>query len=195
MTAKYLIWTYERVPSACVLDELAGLDKTSRLNHGVPLLAQFPENVSFHMHGDFPKNLLLVDNLLNSDQVIVASSRVKEFLEARAVPQVEYLPVRIIDHKRKVASKDYFIVHAVDPVDCIDTKKSAFKMSRINPQRFDRFERLVIDESRVPADRQLFRLKNFGDVTLARRDLADALKQAGFTGIGWVELSEYPDKK
>jgi hypothetical protein len=191
-TPKYLIWESRAVPNVCTLDELRGFEDTLELNKGVPWAAKFPADVAFTMHPDFPNNTLLGDNLINNEMLLVVSKRLKEFLEARALPKVEYLQVTIVNHKGRPASRDYFIVHPVDPVDCLDLAKCQAKISRIDGETVQRLKQLALDEARLDPDRQLFRPKFYYDIALARTDLAAAIDAAGFTGIRWVEPEDHP---
>jgi len=193
MTDVYFVWQYRTVPDACVLNRFSGLDDSFRLRQGVPLLDGFPSDVAFHMDPDFPNNLLLVDNLLNSDRAMVVSPTLRDWLEKRRIPKVEYLPVSIIDHRGRVASADYAIVHPIDPVDCIDRERSEFSESRITPGQISRFRKMVIDDGRVPADRQIIRLHGFWGATLVRADLVEALSAGRFSGLGFLPVSEYPE--
>lgn len=194
MNANYVIWRYKSVPHACVLGDFVGLEDDYRLLQGVPLESEFPSDVVFHMHADFKTDLLLVDNLLNSDMLIVASGRLKNWFQVKEIPKLEYLRVGIIDHKGRPVGDEYYILHPIDPVDCIDKANSVFKASTIDPDNISSFKKLVIDETRIPADRGMFRLKGFWDIVLVRRDLAEALDQEGFSGLGWLEISDYPKK-
>jgi hypothetical protein len=195
MSDKYVIWKYQSEPFAAVLKKLTGLEKIFRLQDGTHLQEGFPGNVAYHMHPDFPNDLVLVDNMLNLDKILVTSTRLKQAIESRGAPNIEYLPLAITDHKGRQASKDYFVLHPVDPVDCIDREHSVFEEDMILPGDIESFKRLVIDETRVPADRQLFRLRGFWDITLVRRDLAEALDQEKFTGLTWQRIQDYPRKQ
>lgn len=192
MQSNYVIWTYRSVDGACALKDLRGLDKTYRLNNGTPLAAQFPVDVELHMHPDFPNDILLPDNVLNADMLIVASPRLQECVRSQSPPEVEYLPVRVIDHKGRVASRDHAIIHPVHPVDCIDVQQSVFETNLIDPDDIESFEKLVIDETRIPGERTLFRMKGFWGITLVRRDLAAAISAIVPTGLEWLDLDEYP---
>jgi hypothetical protein len=191
MADNYLIWTYKSVDGACVLGEFAGVDDTRRLQEGEPYGDDFPSAAALHMHPDYPKDLLLVDNLLNSDYLQVVSAKLRDFLQKQKLADVEYLPVSIIDHRGRVASKDYSILHTLRPVDCIDRAKSDFKESRIVPGRISRFKKLVLDEAKVPAGRQLFGLKNFGLIAMVGAALAKKLDAEKFTGLGWTSVAKY----
>ena len=191
MKANYLIWDSKVVPNACVLKELVGVEQPSRLRKGVPVAAGFPEGAAFTMDPDFPDATLLTDNLINTDNLIVASSRLKTFLESRAPGRVEYLPVAIIDHRGKPASREYHIIHPVDPVDCLDLEKCEPTWSAIDKTKIKRLKRLVIDETKVGRDRGLFKPQSFYNIILTRRDLAEALDREGFTGLRWIEPESF----
>ncbi|OLB14577.1 MAG: hypothetical protein AUH10_03720 [Gammaproteobacteria bacterium 13_2_20CM_66_19] len=191
--SNYVIWIFQSVPHACVLQNLVGFDDSNTLFHGTPLAKTFPSKVAFHMNPDFPTDLLLTDNLLNSDSCMVVSSKLADALRARNVSKLEYLPVSIVDHKGKVASKDYYILNPLELIDCIDRKKSKFRESRITPGRIAKFEKLVIDETRIPPDRSLFRMQGYPSIALASKALADDLIRGNFSGLGWLALNKYPE--
>ncbi|OAI16084.1 hypothetical protein A1359_08690 [Methylomonas lenta] len=194
MSNSFVIWQYKSVAGACVLKQLEGIEDQFRLRNGTSLQSEFPTNVLYRMHPDFPNDLLLVDNLLNSKMIIVASEKLKNEIESFHMPKVEYLKIGILDHKNRIASDSYHIIHPIDPVDCIDRSQSIFEEDLIDPESIDSFKRLVIDETQVPSDRQIFRLKGFWDITLVRRKLAETLTDKGFSGLDWLEIPDYPKK-
>lgn len=193
MASNYVIWKYKSVDGACLLQDLRGLDQTFRLNDGTSLIDDFPSNVTLHMNPDFQNDLLLVDNLQNSDMIVVASARLKSFIEANNLVKVEYLPISIVDHKGRTASSEYFVVHPLEPIECIDENLSEYRVKRSDPDIINRIAALTLDENLIPENRSLFRLKRFWVITLVRRDLADAITAAGFTGVEFLELSNYPE--
>jgi hypothetical protein len=135
----------------------------------------------------------MTDNLINTRTLIVASLKLKNFLETRQLPKVEYLPITILDHKGRPASRDYFIIHPIEPVDCLDVSQCGAQRSSIDPETIQWLDRLVIDEGKIDPSRDMFRLKFFYDVILVRRELAAAIDAEGLTGIRWIELSDYPE--
>lgn len=195
MIENYVIWQYKTVAGACGLQDITGFEKTNLLSGSHPIATEFPEDVALHMHKDFVDDLLLTDNVLNLDRLIIASARLKSALEAQQISHVEYLPVRIIDHRGRVASKDYFIVHPINHVARIDEQASDFKMSMIKKDRIQSFKRLVLDKSSIPDDRKIFNLHNFTKATFVRRDLANALSADNFSGLGWSEIADYSNLK
>ncbi|WP_341675043.1 DUF1629 domain-containing protein [Niveibacterium sp. SC-1] len=189
----YLIWRYCDADGACSIMEPTGLDSIVPLKEGTPLLAELGgKGLSAAMNPESPDDILLLDNVHNTDGILVVSGHFRALLEAQSLRDVEFLPISIIDHKGRVASDDYWVVHPTNPVDAIDLVASDCKMSRIKKTRIQSMTRLVLRPGTVPADRALFRLQGLWGVTLVHRALADAITAAGLTGVEWQELSAYP---
>lgn len=192
MSSEFVIWRYSSVRNAAMLTDLRGFDEINLFDTGEPLLAGFPADAAFHMDPDFPNDLLLPDNVGNSLQVALVSKRLAEVLQQEGTTGIELLPVRIIDHKGRVASDSHVIVHPVGLVDCIDMTQSVYKPSRFVEGNIDKVKKLVIDSARVPAQRTLFKMRGFGEPLIVRRSLADALDRAGFSGLSWLEVDQFP---
>lgn len=179
---------------AAGLDEMVGFDELPYFVLGRSLQGKFPGDVKFRMDPDAPRDTILTDFLQNIHSLLIVSRRLKEFLENRGVKAVEYLPVTILNHKGKVASSDYFIVHTVDDIDCLDLAQSGPRYSSIRKESIDRVERMVLDPTRVSPERELFQVKNLDGFTFATRALADAITREKFTSIEWLPIEDYnPD--
>lgn len=187
----YVIWDSKDEGNSCVLLSIKNVKRDFELQEGIPKIADFPKDAFFPMDPQYKKNVKLTDNLINTDSLIVVSSKLKDFLQAQQLKNVEYLRVSIINHKGRLASNDYFIVHPIIPQDCLDIEKSGATWNDIIPTDIDSVDKLVIDEAKIDPEVALFRLKYFCPPVLVRRDLAKAITQAGFTGVLWVELDEY----
>jgi hypothetical protein len=189
LNSNFVIWRSAVVPGACILGEFEGVEKSFQLRKGISRADSFPANATFTMNPEFPNDTLLADNLFNTNLFIVASIKVKNFLEGQKILQMEYLPVKIVDHKGRVASSEYFIIHPIDPVECIDLKSSDVDWGIIDKTLIDHARRLVLDETKVPPDRQIFRPKPYYRIILVRRDLAKLIDDQGFSGIRWDEIT------
>jgi hypothetical protein len=193
MKTSYLVWRPSNViPNAAALDHLTGFDRIGRLWRGESFAGQFPEEATFRMRPDLPQNTVLTDCLSNTDSLIVGSERLKDFLMAQKISDIEYHPVTIRDHKKKVIKGKYFIVNPIHNIDCLDTEASGAEMSQINPEKVQFIKKLVLRNDRLDLSRQLFRITNYNMITLVRDDLATAIGNAGFTGMNFVETSRHP---
>jgi hypothetical protein len=189
-----LVWMHSnKVKHACVLGKLTGVDDAYDLDAGISFEGRFPRDAEYSLHPDFPNDLVLTDSLINSDGLIVVSAKLRKVFEKHVVPKVEYHPVLIRDHKGKVFSQDYCILHPIDPIVCLDHEASGASPSFILPDVVDSVEKLVLDREQVPADRPFFRIAGFHQATLVRRDLAAELDKGRYTGFRWLELSAYPE--
>lgn len=187
----HVVWRWRNEGSSCLLLPPERVPRSFELYEGVPRAAGFPADALFRMSHDHPKNMGLTDNLMNVGTLIVASLALKRFFEARPLKNVEYLPVTIVNHKERVASRDYFIVHPVVPQDCLDIQASGSTYSTLVPTDIVDVDQLIIDPARVDPEVELFRLQHFGEPVLIRRRLAIELLEAGFTGLYFVELNAF----
>lgn len=191
--SSYVIWTTKRVDHACVLEPLDGVEDIFEFARGVPRTASFPSDACFSMNLDYPRDMVVTDNLNNVNRMIIASTKLKELLHARGLVKVEYLPVAIRNHKKKLLPEPYYIVHPIEPVDCLEIDKCGARWGNVAADKIKFVKQLIIDEARVDPARELLRLKFFYEVIVARRDLAQAIDAAGCTGVRWVELKDFPE--
>jgi len=131
--------------NVCQLDECNGIDRKWEIDKGVPRAATFTDNVTLKMDNQYPHNIMLADDLFNKHRLIVVSGRLKNFLQSRSLVQVEYLPITILDHKGQIASRDYVIVHPINPVDCLDVEQCVPRWSFIDKTRIKELKHFVID--------------------------------------------------
>lgn len=175
----------------CVLGFMLGFADDFKLMKGHTVGAQWPDDVSFRMDPDFKKRIKLSDNLVNSNKFMVASERLQTFLKAQAVPQIEFLPVTIFNHKKKAEAAPYAIVNPLAVVDCIDRAASTLKMNTIIPEDIDIARKLVLDPDAIPPQLQIFRAKGLVDVIFVRRDLAEKMRAQQFTGLEFKEVDKF----
>jgi hypothetical protein len=188
------MWRYQIADGAVVLQDFKGVADKYPLHDGEPMAATFPADAAFHLHPDFPDNLMLQDSLSNSDMCLVISQRLKDAVQALAPPRVEYLPVAIVDHKGRKLREPYFVLHPVDPIDCIDRQASEAEFDAIlDPDAIESVQRMVLDETAIAPERTLFRLKHYWGAVVLSRAMAASLMAGGFTGVRWLELDQYPE--
>lgn len=191
MELEYVLWDTVKPPYVCALGGLESLPKVFELKDGISRTKDFDEHAHFQMSSTYPYDIRLADSLKNSDRLIVGSQRLKEFIEGRGLDHVEYLPVAILNHKGRVASREYHVIHLTDPIDCLDISKCRATHSMLFPEDILDVEDLVLNSSRLDPDRRLFRAQYYNRPVFVRRDLAVEIQDCGFTGIGFLELSDY----
>lgn len=186
------------------LDQLKGYDEDFLLNTDQSLAKDYPDNVTYTVDkepvtrsgpersgraGKTKASTTLTDALQNNDDNLVVSDRMGKLIRKNE-RHVELLPVTIKGHK-----DPYFIANLLAHVSCLDAKKSG---ARTLPgpggvERIAGVKRLAIRAKDLPADRALFRIKEYPSVILVRDDLAKAFEAAELTGLEFVAIEAYSE--
>jgi hypothetical protein len=189
----YVVWDDCADGKRCHLTYLKNAKEASAyLCEGVSLKDKWTENAAYAMDDDYKTRIQLTDSLINQDEVIVASEKLKAFLEENGAGEGnEFLPVAIINHKGRTAKEKYFVVNNVDPQDAFDQAKSVYRRNTIDTTQIDTVKTLVVDLTKIKPTAQLFRLKYFKSMIVVRQDLADKLKASGMTGFSFMTFDRY----
>jgi hypothetical protein len=188
---EYRVWQTVPIGNACLLDPIQGAAPERHLIRGERWAGGFPKGVRFEMSKRHKKETGLLDDVMNMDAVKVCSRKLVEFLRDRKLKNVDYLPVTILDHKGKVASSEYSIVHPVAPQDALDLDGSEPTYSPLMKTEIDEVRRLRVDPRRVDPEVRLFRLAAYFFPVLVDAKLAEEIRAAGFQGPYFTPLEEY----
>lgn len=116
--------------------------------------------------GDMPSNRILMsreepgiqvpDLVANTCSMLILSKRLKEPLEKLKLGPIQFIPIQIINHRKRVASADHFIVNPLGVVDVLDTKASDIEW--LNGDVVD-IEKMVLDPKKAKKAPDLLRVK------------------------------------
>jgi hypothetical protein len=187
----YLVWEPAWKDGWCCLGVLENVEHQAQIRWGKSRSQDFPANASFTMNPKFPNDTLPADCIRNTSGELVVSQPVVELLQREKLQYVEYLPVKIFDHRKRPVDEPHAIVHPILPVDCLDIEACGPTWSSSAPGQIQFIKRLVVDEKRVDPNRRLFRPAAYTKVKIVHRSLAQALADAKFTGCCFVEFEKY----
>ena len=187
----YFIWKALFEDGYCVCRSLEGFEDAHKLKRGTPVAGYFPDDALFRMDSDFPKDIKLADNVRNGGGFILVSKALKVIIEQNNENNVEYLPIKIINHKGRVASNDYFVINPLDIRDAIDLDRSKIVWNNINPEIISSCKKLVLKEEKIPPNFKIFRIKYFYRRVLLSYDLVELIKRSGFSGIALVDVKDF----
>ncbi len=170
--------------------------KDYEYSKGISLLDRHPkgEDAEMFFDPDYPDKIVLNDFLDNLDSLLIGNSKVREVLEGLDIKNIEYLPIRVMDHKDKLASSEYFILNVLGGVDVIDMENSEFRMGNIIKTQIKWIDDLSIDYENIPEDAKFFRASMKLDQFFIRDDVKEAFEASGLTGYkvfdadGWDGL-------
>ncbi len=187
MAFNHVFWVNRRIEHGCWLGGLSDFEDSWEVGDGVPRVDGWPSDVSLEMSQDFRKYTLTPDCVKSSNAAMIISQPVVEFLRAKELANVEYLPVTVLNHKGKAVDTPYFILHPIHPVECLDTDKCAIAWSIGDDTVIDTLGAFHSDDNKCQDLPPMMRIAGLSYHVAVHRDLAGEIDAAGFSGIGWYE--------
>lgn len=190
MTDRFVIWDFDDVPNAYVPDDLLNIENKLSLLMGDSLASDMPENLQFSADPDYPNDLLMLDSFGNTESIIPISPKLKHFLENKAIPNLEFIPVDMLDHKGRVLEQ-YYLLHSIEVIDAIDKTQTELEIDDLNDEMYESVEDLTLLDESIPQEIQIFRIKGLYNAICVSQSLAKEIDDNGFTGIYWQDISDY----
>lgn len=181
---KYFEAAYDAVKGGCSFTYLSNRELAWPLKIGKRLQDVWPEDMTFSMNPERPKDKALTDYIPNLEGLLVASPKLIAFLRGQSLPDLEFLPITILDHKGRVAAKDYAVVSCCRVVDCVDQQASDFRWDGLQEPSMV-MKKLAVKADSLGDDDRLIRPKFVPGRVLYRADLREALKAQQFSGLGF----------
>jgi len=183
-------------PEWCVLDDVpVGIGVAySRLVKGRAVGSDYPADAEIHMSPG--EEGIKVGGLIGSTKSFLIVRRdVKEVIEAACEgAEVEYLPFRLIDHKGRIHSSDYFIINPIGSWNCLDPEASAITYFE-DTDKVLRIDRMVIDSALAEPAPMLFRLKQAPTKYVVKQELADRLREKAFENLLLIEMEQVAERE
>lgn len=167
------------------------------LDRGEPIAALFPPEPAVRFSDDYPTRRKVCDFMSTFFSAPIVSIKVKRILEEQGATNCEFIPLTLLDHKGKVASKEHFLLQVLGHVEAVDMERSQVVMNSILKDRIGNIEHLVLDPKAIPPGAVIFRLSRKRDEFLVNHATYEALTQAEVTGLkcflaeGWDGMDIY----
>jgi hypothetical protein len=164
-------------------------DYTYKMAEGEPMGSLYPKNAKVTMAKEYKGTKLpsLVGNVMS---FLIVDEAMRQAIEKGKVGKVEYLPLSILDHKKKLASDKYFIVNPLGTFDCLDLKKS--KIERVDDEIVG-IQQFVLDPKKLAKAPDLFRLPEMPNQYVFSKDLLGALKKLNPTNVVVTKVEDCKD--
>ena len=162
----------------CMIDELpsgTGLERVAAANptRGEPAAHIYPADARVFMSPKFGGREL-ADFVSNTEGFLIVHKRVKEILERVNRGDAEYIPLAIFNHKRRLASAEYFIVNPLGTHDVLDLKKSTIEWDDGDVVHV---EKMVLDPKKLKKAPDLFRPKEDPEAYIISQRIATELRK------------------
>lgn len=157
------------------------------LHTGERIGDRYPKDARIYMSKESP-GIKLSSLLGNVKNFLIVSRDFKEAVEKLCGDKVEYLPFTLYDHRKRVCSKDYFILNPLGTFDCLDFKKSDIVWSDSDPNRIVHIKEHVLDRKKMKDAPQLFRIERDPTEYVVGVELAREIYDRDFTNVIWTKL-------
>jgi hypothetical protein len=173
-------------PESCFLkDPPEGTDEwTHRMAKGHSMRDVYPRDARVFMHKSKP-GFGLPSIVGNTQMFLIVDAKVKAAIEASNVAQIEYLPLSIFNHKRRLASADYCIVNPLGSFDCVDLEASEIEWLEGDIVGVDRY---VLDGRKLERAPDLFRIREDPSVYVVSGNLAERLRALPASNLSLTKL-------
>jgi tetratricopeptide (TPR) repeat protein len=173
-TTPFRLLEIERMPQGATFERM---QTDLELDDGEPIADKWPADAKVIMESPKKHNKLYDLTSLGYDTPVV-SEKIAEVL--RGLPNIELLPVKVLDHSKKVRPEKYYILNPLAK-DCLVVEKCVMKWNHINPNSASEAAAYVIDPARTDGA-QMFRPTILNSrPTIVTKELAKKLE--GFSGV------------
>ncbi|NJN12708.1 MAG: hypothetical protein HC815_34055 [Richelia sp. RM1_1_1] len=135
---------------------------------------------------------IFVGDYFEANSIPVVSERVKNLLLAEVPEYVEFFPIQVFHHGKKMSKDSFFIMYIKEKTDCFDWEKSVYETQILNngEKSVISIRKLVLLSDRIK-DKKIVRVAEVGyNVFGVREDLCQKILNSGVKGIEFKELSE-----
>lgn len=206
--------TYDENADFCAIyDTPREMEQSHRFSSGMRVGELHDASTSFNMAREVPGKQVpdLIRRVIGS---FIVSRRAAEILQRVVNTEAEYLPTSLLNHRKKVATRDLIIVNVIGYYDCVDrtrteghrtgdldaherrtAQKKGLPRREYDNNDFPNYEyvkitRLFLHPDRTPMDANLFRLSSYITALVFREDVVASLMEAKVTGATFVPLGQ-----
>ncbi|MGB6296471.1 MAG: DUF1629 domain-containing protein [Rivularia sp. (in: cyanobacteria)] len=135
---------------------------------------------------------IFVGDYFEAYDIPVVSEIGKNVLLAEVPEYVEFFPIQVFHHDKKMKKDSFFIVYIKEKTICFDWEQSVYETRTLNngKKSFRAIRKLVLLEDRIK-DKKIVRVAEVGfNIIAVREDLCQKILNSGAKGIEFKELSE-----
>jgi len=164
--------------------------KGYKFSKAISLEKDFPVDARYQMSSDYPDDRLLTDMQDNVMGLLIVSEPLANIIE-EVKNNVELLPIKLLDHRGKIAGDKYFIANIIGTIQCLDEEKSDVVASELNENEIFGIEKLVIDKAKIPDDTHIFRLGKMPRLILISEVIKNKIEEENLNGMLIIDLDQF----
>lgn len=160
---------------------------SGRLAAGEAVGADYPADARIYLQPESP-GLKLSSLLGNTVGYLVIDTPMKTILEKLDLRRTELLPFSLYDHRKRLRSKEYWIVNPVGTVDVVDRRASDIELLPDDPSQIVVVNRFVFDAKKLAHAPDLFRVPEEPQHYFVSERVPASWHGQGFTNLYLEEI-------
>ena len=160
-----------------------------RLAEGDPAADIYPQDARVYLNPYSP-GLVLPTLLGNSVGYLIVNTAFKAIAERCDIAPTEAHPLAIYNQRRRLHSRDYWILNPLRFVDCLNKAASRIQYASSDPLQIVGIDEVVFDPKRLEQAPDLFRIREQPVGYFASHRLLGAMQGQGFTNLFVNEIKE-----
>ena len=133
------------------------------------------------------KNKLTQDLIPNALGWILLNSRAKEVFEKQINVETEFLPFTLLGQKDEELESHCWIMNIIGTEDCVDLGQT--KGLKKDEEHFSEIDELHLLKEKIPAEKNIFRIKAHPGEIVVRADLKEVLEKE-LKGLTFYHVGE-----
>lgn len=160
---------------------------------GKPLTEGYPnqEEAIMMLDPDYEDQIKLYDFVNNTDDALIVNKKTKTIINSLQKNNIEFLPITIWDHYKKVLSTDYFITNSLVALPIIDMEKSNYVMNNLDKNQISRIKNFIVNRECENKAQHLFRANTMLDLLIISDEMKILLETNNITGYKLFKLDNW----
>lgn len=188
----YYIWTHLFDKSQkdffdCGIEQFEGWDLIE-WQSGKKITSPLPET----LHYFAINNVNPDDYVMTGSTEFLVSGKIVAILNRIGVSNIEYYKSSIHKPNGEML-EEFFTVNILSVVDCINKKKSSYRVQRYGPVEVNYYSKLVFRYKKIDQSLKLFRIHEREGLVVAHESVVNAFHSEGITGIRFHNVDNYAD--
>jgi len=150
---------------------------------GTPLASRIKQKGTTSFSKGFRTDVKVFDSVTNDMKIPIVSERIKAIVEGLGSDDCEFIPVVLLDHKRKVASTSHYLLNTLRLIDFVDMNRSRYELSDLDPGEIAWLKELHIQPAKVDQGVHVFRATTLRGQVFVDEEICQAFEKEKITGL------------
>ncbi|MFJ5763660.1 imm11 family protein [Neobacillus sp. NPDC093182] len=167
----------------CYCEDNLGFEQY-HLNEG-KFIYNWDGNLTFIFNPD--EGARETDYLANDLSWFIVSSNLKRLLQGLGNNEIQYLPVRVVNLRKKALITEYFVANVLGVIEALNLENSDYGVIELDDEKVYSIRKYALNQN-VIRNHHIFKIKGFEIPTFVSEVFKDAVLKNEITGCDFLEV-------